>query len=429
MAKLKVVIRKNKVNKDGLTTIQIAISHKQETAYISTNIDCIPDNFVNGSIIKGEKAMANNAKVLSLLNKYQEELDKIDNISAYSAKQIKERLTGAKDKSIFLLETYALYKRDVIKNTNSRKVVEGATNILRNYLKGKDVMLVSVDQLFVSKYRQHLETCTPITANDKSRRYSASTIAIQMNVMKTILRYAEKLGMVRFDVSPFALNKSIRPTRRNNFIDVDEFIRIRDYVDENETMNVARDLFLLSFYLGGMNLVDMLGISYKGEKVVYKRRKIAERTNGQYEVCLPITSKSRGIIDKYMDKETGLLDFDKYTNFKLRDNYDKHIHSLYCMVNDRFLGKLKALGICSKSTTFYSARKCFAQIGTSIGISDSVINYILGHTNNSRGIIQHYSGVSADMAEVAMELITEFAEGNQNLKEIYRKNLLKRMMG
>ena len=91
MAILKLTIFKAKVLKDGRHKIRVAVYHKQETCYII--IRFIIDNlfqFKNGEVVKRSDAAMINTKLRNLLNKYQERLDKIDNLGIYSCTQLKD---------------------------------------------------------------------------------------------------------------------------------------------------------------------------------------------------------------------------------------------------------------------------------------------------------------------------------------------------
>ena len=91
MATLKLTIFKAKVLKDGRHKIRVAVCHKQETCYIITRF--IIDNlsqFKNGQVVKRPDAAMINTKLRNLLNKYQERLDKIDNLGIYSCTQLKD---------------------------------------------------------------------------------------------------------------------------------------------------------------------------------------------------------------------------------------------------------------------------------------------------------------------------------------------------
>ena len=66
-------------------------------------------------------------------------------------------------------------------------------------------------------------------------------------------------------------------------------------------------------------------------------------------------------------------------------NLQKYINLCMRELKDR-------LGI-KQTLCFYSARKTFAQFASELGIPDGVIDYCLGHSDKSKGIIRFYTKV------------------------------------
>ncbi|MGM9693098.1 MAG: phage integrase SAM-like domain-containing protein, partial [Alloprevotella sp.] len=99
----------------------------------------------------------------------------------------------------------------------------------------------------------------------ENRGLSKSTISIKMRHIHTLINYAIRQKFVEFDVSPYADYQDPEPTRRDCTITLEQLRMIRD-VDLSEErapmIGVARDIFMLSFYLCGMNLQDMLAQNY-----------------------------------------------------------------------------------------------------------------------------------------------------------------------
>ena len=64
-------------------------------------------------------------------------------------------------------------------------------------------------------------------------------------------------------------------------VPVDVFQSIRDLKTSNKRIAFARDMFLLSFYLGGINLVDLLEVDLGGEELSYERKKTRGKKTGE----------------------------------------------------------------------------------------------------------------------------------------------------
>lgn len=54
---------------------------------------------------------------------------------------------------------------------------------------------------------------------------------------------------------------------------IDELKTIRDMEIPKYNIGIVRDIFMLSYYLGGINLIDMLDIDFRKDRIEYYRRK------------------------------------------------------------------------------------------------------------------------------------------------------------
>lgn len=74
---------------------------------------------------------------------------------------------------------------------------------------------------------------------------------------------------------------------------------------------------------------------------------------------------------------------------------------------------LQALAVelnITERIVFYSARKSFAQFASDLGITDSVIDYCLGHSTASRGVIRYYTKIRQQQADAAIAKVIDYVE-------------------
>lgn len=62
---------------------------------------------------------------------------------------------------------------------------------------------------------------------------------------------------------------------------IDEFNLIREYNTRYKKLSLARDLFLLSFYLGAMNLADLVEADFSGNQIKYVRKKTLNKNKAK----------------------------------------------------------------------------------------------------------------------------------------------------
>ena len=114
--------------------------------------------------------------------------------------------------------------------------------------------------------------------------------------------------MIKCEIHPFAYTKIPTPNIRELDISISDFIKIRDTdVSQSKRYTIAKDMFLLSFYIGGANLADIIQMDFSGNEVDYMRKKSSEHRRRDRVTRIPIQLEARVIINKYIG-EGGLLE-------------------------------------------------------------------------------------------------------------------------
>ena len=231
---------------------------------------------------------------------------------------------------------------------------------------------------------------------------------MMMSRTRTIINRAIKQQLVKYDVSPFAYYSIKAAPVREVDLNIENFIKIMNYEPERRRYIVAKDLFMLSFYLCGMNLADLMSVDFKSNRkqVVYVRKKAANLKQSDQRIIIPIPEPAKAIITKWMNKNTGRLDFGYKFSYS---NFSRYL--------SRSLEILAKEAKVSQKLVYYSARKSFAQYASELGIPDSVIDYCLGHSDKSRGVIRYYTKVKEKQAEIAVNRVIDYIEHPERYKE------------
>lgn len=433
MATIKAVILK-RIDKAGLTTVQIAISHHSKTTYISTKIKVDPKDFIGGQIIRGNDFQAKNMEILSLVKMYNDRLKTIDHVDAKDVLQLRNALeTNRGNKYHKVSECFQAYM-DTLNSVASKESYKTSWKCFKEFCKEHDVNIESVDRNFVEKYYNWLQAYTPIRTQRRSKdygmryriskqhptkeHYSQSTVSTYMAHLKAVINYTIDEGWVRFSVHPFARISIKRGNTRANILSAESLKKIKNYVTDNPRYQRCIDMFMLQFYLGGPNIADIMKMDFRTDEITYERQKISSRTNGKAFVTIPIIPQAREIVNKYMDKETGLIKFGKEQS--IRNLTSDFNYCIKCVAID--------LGI-KEYVTFTSARKCFAQIGMNLGFSDNYINYLLGHSmSKARGMLDPYSKVQTELAAEILRVIAEFVDHPEEITKIFKNNIQKMLL-
>lgn len=401
MATLSLTLFKAKVLKDGSHKIRIAVRHKHETCYIITRFIVEENQFKNGQVVKRPDAAFINTKLRLMMNEYQERLDRISNQNLYTCRQLKDILMNsavAKESSTF---------QDVCRKYISELEEEGrksyASLLERNnryfteFTKG-DILLSDITPVLIEGYSRFLKV---------KKGVGDTTLGMMMSRTRTIINRGIKRQLVKYDVHPF-LNYSISASKvREVDLSIETFNKIRlAHLDERK-LRVAHDLFCLSFYLGGINLIDLLQVNFKGtDTLEYVRVKTRNTVVGTRTISFSIPEPAKVIIDRWMNRNTGRLDFGYKFSYP---NFSRYITRSLTTLS-------KNLGITEK-VVYYSARKSFAQYASEIGIPDGIIDYCLGHSDKSKGVIRYYTKVRQKQADMAISRVIDYVDNPEKYKE------------
>lgn len=403
MPTLKLTIFKAKVLKDGRHKIRIAVCHKQETCYIVTRF--IIDNlsqFKDGQVVKRADASIINTKLRSMMNDLQNKLDEINHQSLYSCKQIKDMLVSELDSQGKQNITYQKACSDFITDLKSEGresyavLIERSCRYFTEFTRG-EIPMSDITPNMIEGFSRYLKT---------KRNIGNTTIGMMMSQIKAVINRNINSGYLRYDIHPFVNKKIPKSPVREVDISLESLNMIRESTPKEKKYIVARDVFMLSFYLGGMNLIDIMNTRFINDKVDYVRIKTRLKTETEQHCLLPITEPAKIIIDRWIDKKTRKLDF----GYK----FSYHNFSRYTC---RSLATLaKDLGIKEK-VVFYSARKSFAQYAFDLGIPDSIIDYCLAHSDKGRGVVRYYTKTRFKQAEIAINRVIDYINNPSKYKE------------
>lgn len=403
MATLKLTIFKAKVLKDGRHKVRVAVCHKQETCYIITRfiIDDL-SQFKNGQVIKRSDASIINTKLRTLLNEYQEKLDSIKNVSMYDCKQLRDILVngcGKEQTAATFQAVSKAYIDELIEDGrgNYAKLLERNGRYFTEFTKG-DFLLSEITPQIIVNYSRFLRN---------KKGIGDTTIGMMMSRTRTIINRGIKQLTVKYDVHPFASYSIASAPVREVDLTLDSFNKIRSSTLNDKRLRVARDLFCLSFYLGGINLIDLLEIDFRKKEVIeYSRTKSRNTKQGDKRIVIVIPDVAKSIIHEWMNKNTGRLDFGyKFTY----SNFSRYL--------TRSISKLADELNITEKVVYYSARKTFAQFASELGIPDGVIDYCLGHSDKSKGVIRFYTKVKQKQAEIAINRVIDYVNNPEKYKD------------
>lgn len=398
MTTIKLAVLKHTRAKDGSYKIRISVGHQSETHYIVTKYKVTSfSHFQNGMVVNQPDAPAINIKLRQLLNDYDERLERIYDPDQYTCQQIRDLLKNMRphQTGVTLRQLTEQNIEDLIKDgrATTAKMRRGFLDKFMEFA-GGDVLL---------------EAITPQTIDNYTRWIRANGIGIAyegmlLNMVKTIINLAIRDGLIRYDVHPFAYCKIRNAEPRELDISVEDTRKIRDYETPYKGERKARDLFMLSYYLGGINLIDLMNYDFRDKTMIeYIRTKTRNKKKSNRTVSFSIPPEAHPYIDKYMNRKTGHLDFGNkgtYETFKNIVTRDIKLIAKKAGIKDW------------KRCCYYTARKSFVQHGFDLGISLEILEYCIGQSMKSDRPIFNYLKIMRRHADNAIRMIIDNLNGD-----------------
>ena len=260
-------------------------------------------------------------------------------------------------------------------------------NSLKRYLKDGDVPLKAVDGTMMQGYEQWL----------KDSGLCRNTTSYYLRTLRTIYNHAVDDGLVP-QSSPFkhvytGIDKTVK---RALPLEIIKQLKSLD-LSRNPCMELARDIFMFSFYTRGMSFIDMAQLTHgnlNGGMLIYRRQKTSQQIYIKWEPDMQeIVEKYKSYNSHYLlpiAKGEGTIVWRQYKNAYNR--ITKHLKKL---------GEMIGLSI---PLTTYVARHSWASIAKSKNIALSTISEALGHDSEKTTQI-YLSSLDTSAVDKANQLI------------------------
>lgn len=204
-------------------------------------------------------------------------------------------------------------------------------------------------------------------------------------------------------------------TEPNN-VSVEELRALRDYACEPWQKKYV-DFFMLSFYLAGINPVDLLQMrrdSLKDGHLRFVRQKTnKENTRKIRTIVLPVVDEARKIIEKYPSREGYVLGFmdgrQDYRSFIKKCNEALKKVGTSEIVPDK-IGRMRKVVYhpILPNITLYTARYTFGSIAANdLDISERTIGMCLGHSW-SKNVTSRYISHDQRKVDTAVQRVVEY---------------------
>lgn len=382
MATFKVIVGAKRA--DGTHNIKVRIVVRNTNTLVKTSIYVTPEQVTRGGQIKDHQVLdaCNN-----ILSHWRHTIATLGHAAdSLDAKELAQLLKQSDHQGNVWRLNFVDHIRDVARTkqgqTQHNYMVVASS--LARYSPSVALDINDITPQVLSNYEQWL----------RDTGIAPGTITQYMTLIRSAhnaarLRYNdEDTGVVRISRQPFTRYKvPTAPAPVSRAVDLDTLQAIVDLEDEdriNSRRNIARDCFTLSFFLGGMNYIDIFNLpsdAYKDGYIEYRRQKTkgARADGALYRV--KVVDAIVPLIEQYRDLANKRL-FRFYNHFS-----ESSFKASLCFG----MADIEKAVPFKRHYTFYAARHTYASLARNVvGLDKYTVHELLNHSDNEMKITDRY---------------------------------------
>lgn len=404
MPKLSLSINKNRPNSDGEHTIFLQLSAFSQTIRISTEVFVKKEHWMpTEEVIAGGRtgdplSSSKNMRLSQIFQQCQIKLiNNAERVAKMDVQALKKFLLQRDKLSDTNFFRYCALREEHFRALGKEKSADllmCTASKLKDYWGDTDLDLQDIDVKFLEKFEAFCLR-TPKKVHGKkvntelTKLMTLNGVAVYMRNIRTLFNAAIDDNLTQD--YPFKRYKIKTEPTRNRNLSVDDLRRVRDYQSDNKLRQVTAHLFLLQFYLQGINLVDLFWMPHEavvGGRLQYYRRKTMSKTPRWCNT--KIEPEAAEILKRYRG-EKYLLWFADYNGSERQEAYHtpharksrlqwKDPASFIRTINNHLEEIQKELSINpGAKITGYFVRHSFASILREVGVPIDDINLSMGH--------------------------------------------------
>lgn len=378
-------------------SVYYQIIHGRKTRQLLSGYHVFPSEWDNNrAMVVSHPGSKRTPLILSIREHIHRDLERLGKIAhkfdnkcfAYTPDDVIDEFNRyTHDYTLFNFMESIIVKLRLNGKIRTSETYRSALNSFKKFRQEKDIMLDRLTSEIMEAYEAWHHT----------RGVAPNTISFYTRILRAVYNRAVEEDIIE-DHNPFrrvytGVDKTVK---RALPLTVIKRIKALD-LSLTPSLDFARDMFLMSFYLRGMSFIDMAFLKktdLKNRYVTYRRRKTGQQLHIEW------TKEMQMILDKYPENKSNYLlpvirnlgTNERYTYRNVGYNINHNLKSIAGMV-----------GI-TIPLTLYVARHSWASAAKSKGIPLSVISEGMGHDSEATTQI-YLASLNTSIVDKANSLI------------------------
>lgn len=419
MATFKAEIYAHQKRADGTYNIKIRVTHKMRKKYLATQWYVGKEDLTRTLKLKNQKYID---MVEDLLRQYRNVCNQVgEGLDAMSVEDVVELITRKEKPFDLDIVSYTRAYASRLRangHKGTAHIYEATINSLCRYVGRETVSIKEITVTFLNGWIEWIGQQPPRTnckKCDKARILYVSQLRAMFNRAKKEFN-DEDAGIINIPFSPFKkveLPKQTISRKRALMIGQIREIATLPYSTIVQPgvnrFNLAKDVFLLSFMLMGMNAVDLYhATDCKGGRITYQRTKTKTRRADKAEISVLIPTEALPLMEKYRDP-TGERVFNFYKFYSSSETFTAALN-----IGLKYIGKTLDID----DLEFYAARHSWATIAANdVGIDKYTVHEALNHVDGTMRVTDIYIRKSWKGIDDANRKVLDYL--NMDLSNVY----------
>jgi integrase len=433
MATFKSLIQKHHKKADGTWNVKIRVTHNRQIKYLATPIYAKADDITRTFKLKK-----------NITDKTDKIIDIYQNICADLGLRLKsmpieelisELENGSKPKEgnidFFSFANEFIVAMEQNGQTGTAQNYKCAIKALKRLVKRDTLYISEINNSLLTDFANMLikekEERNKIQAKQGKRITSHRALSQYLGNLRHLHNEAkakyndEEFGKIPIPWSPFSkfkipkeekTRKRSLPTEKiRAIINIPYLYRknARKKIPQNCRFNLAKDVFILSFGLLGMNTADLFNCTIlNNDRITYFREKTKSRRSDNAKIIIEIQEQIKELFEAYRD-QTGKRVFRFYQMYRDENTFNQAVNK-----------GLKEIGsqLDIEDLEFYAARHSWATIALNIlKINKYVVHEGLNHVDEEMKVTDIYIEKDFKAINEANSMVLKFIYSDKPDKE------------
>ena len=401
MASVKIILRKDKIDKTGDAPLYLRVIKDRRTKFISLSLKLHPNEWDDDKQ-KVKKNHQNSTRLNAYISKKvadaEGEIADLERRNqSTSARRIKEAIKG---KPLINFFDFAFDRCEKLKDTVTLSTYRSYKNNIEKFERFVGHRELMFDDITATTLKNYASYCSSKLGNNNT------TINYAFRILNLMFREAKREDLISNELAPFTKFKVKKNKTTKRYLNAEQFDAFMNLeVPNKHKAQVIKDMFIFSVFSGGLRFGDVIELQWKNyDKKNHRIIKTIRKTKRQHS--LRIGQKAIDILDRYATENKSQNDIIfPFAKIDVQYFKDREHRSLITnraiSLSNMYLSRMGKQLELPFNLSFHISRHTFATRALNNGMRIEHVSKLMDHTDI--GITQVYAKIISSELDNAVD--------------------------